>query len=325
MKEISDELRAKLDVLGDPIRELRLRKENCAVLGFTDHRVKALDLPHDEWALFGINELYRYMPVERFDLWFEIHPWDDIDKEKPDEIPLPWPKHVDLLRNGFSGHQPMAEGFPLPVYLLEDRSDVPTGTAYPKQAVEDDIPRWGKYKTSTPAWMMSLAIAAGFEKISMFGVDMATDTEYANQRPCCEFLIGIAEGRGIEVHIPDASDLCHSFGQYAWGGGDAFTRRLIDREKWLDEQLAEYKKLHANIEGAYKNKSAELEELYRVEKTKCEGSLHEILGHLAGVKYMKRSWAVPAASDDKGPHPDRTADPRTGISETGVLMPAQSE
>ena len=75
MKPISDELRAKLDVLGDPIRELRLRKENICLLGFTDHRRLALELPHDEWALVGLNELYRYMPVERFDLWMELHPW----------------------------------------------------------------------------------------------------------------------------------------------------------------------------------------------------------------------------------------------------------
>ena len=325
MHPIGDELLAKLDLLGDPIRALRLRKENICLLGFTDHRRLALELPHDEWALVGLNELYRYMPVERFDLWMELHPWADLDAEKPDEIPPPWPKHVDVLRQGFTGHEPMAKGFPLPVYLLKHRADTPMGTAYPKQAVEDDIGPWGEYKTSTPAWMMGLAIAAGFQKIHVYGVDMATDTEYANQRPCCEFLLGVAVGRGIEVHLPNESDLLHSFGQYAWGGGDLITRRLIDREKWLEEQRKQYVQQHVQLEAAIKSKRAELEEVYRVEKSKCEGSIHEILGQLAGVRYMKRSWAVSVASDNKGPHPDRTADPQTGITEANVLAVSQSE
>jgi hypothetical protein len=38
-------------------------------------------------------------------------------------------------------------------------------------------------------------------------VDMRADEEYSYQRANCEYLIGLARGKGIKVHIPEVSPL----------------------------------------------------------------------------------------------------------------------
>jgi len=308
----------------DPLRQLRQRKSKIAIVGFTEHRQQALDLDPDEWALYGLNELYRYMPLDRFDLWCEIHDWDGLAQETDDEVPPPWPRHVEVLSRGFDGHPATKGGFSVPVYMQQRRPDVAKSHALPKQWIEDDLAdtgmrgKLGQYKTSAPAWMLGQCIAAGFEEIHLYGIDMATLTEYAEQRSCMEFLMGVAAGRGIKVSVPDTSDLLHSVGQYAFGGGDVFTKKLIEREGWLNDQLQQHQSLRQQIEKAYQEKRDELNEMHRVEVARVEGKTHEIIGQLQNLQYMKRSWAVPV-SDAKGPHPDRTKDPRTGIGPGDAL------
>lgn len=57
----------------------------------------------------------------------------------------------------------------------------------------------------------------------MYGVDMAQDTvlhaEYREQRPSCEYFIGIAEGAGIKVVLPPGSDLLKSSHWYGFDEG----------------------------------------------------------------------------------------------------------
>ncbi len=36
---------------------------------------------------------------------------------------------------------------------------------------------------------------------------MATGSEYEFERPCCEYWLGIAEGRGVTIAVPDSSPL----------------------------------------------------------------------------------------------------------------------
>jgi hypothetical protein len=56
--------------------------------------------------------------------------------------------------------------------------------------------------------MFTLAMMDGFERIELFGINMGSDTEYAYQRANMEYLIGFARARGIEVYIPQLSNLC---------------------------------------------------------------------------------------------------------------------
>lgn len=64
------------------------------------------------------------------------------------------------------------------------------------------------YWNSSIAYAMALAIHEGAEEIGIYGVDMKGDDEYGYQKPNMEYLVGLARGKGIKVHIPDESPLC---------------------------------------------------------------------------------------------------------------------
>lgn len=76
---------------------------------------------------------------------------------------------------------------------------------FPFEAVEASV---GDYWCSSIGYMLSLAIHEQAEEIALFGVDMRGDDEYGYQKPNCEYLIGLARGRGIKVLIPEQSPLC---------------------------------------------------------------------------------------------------------------------
>jgi hypothetical protein len=55
--------------------------------------------------------------------------------------------------------------------------------------------------------MLAMAMDEGYKEIHLYGVDMANGSEYQDQRPSCEYFIGLARGAGIIVAIPSTSDL----------------------------------------------------------------------------------------------------------------------
>ena len=84
-------------------------------------------------------------------------------------------------------------------------SYLPGSIKYPLDEVIADV---GDYFCSSIAYMLALAIHEKAEEILLCGVDMRADEEYGHQRPNCEYLIGLARGRGIKVTIPEQSPLC---------------------------------------------------------------------------------------------------------------------
>lgn len=68
-----------------------------------------------------------------------------------------------------------------------------------------NFPRWDQedWYNDSPAYMLALAIHEGAEEIGIYGVDLADKPEYGLQKPCLDFLIGVAMGKGIKVHLPE--------------------------------------------------------------------------------------------------------------------------
>lgn len=103
--------------------------------------------------------------------------------------------YLDLLR-----------GVWVPLYMQESYESIPSAQRYP---FEDVARTLGKpYWNSSIAYAMALAIHEGASEIGVYGVQMDATDEYSYQRYNMEWLIGLAEGRGIKVHIPDQSPLC---------------------------------------------------------------------------------------------------------------------
>jgi len=128
---------------------------------------------------------HRYQPnaVRFIDRWFELHP------------------NIERLRDGWLSwaidNQVVCE-------LQEVHPELENSSAY---SIEHITERFGRYFTSTASYMLASAIDAGATHISLYGLNMSTDGEYMQQRPCCEYLIGLARGMGIEVFVNDGSPL----------------------------------------------------------------------------------------------------------------------
>jgi hypothetical protein len=101
--------------------------------------------------------------------------------------------------------------------LQEPHPELSHSAAYP---LDEITARFGRYFTSTVSYMIAMAIHAHASEIFLFGVDMKTSSEYAYQRPCVEYMIGLAQGSGIEVCIHDQSPLLKSKGLYGYEKGE---------------------------------------------------------------------------------------------------------
>jgi len=104
----------------------------------------------------------------------------------------------------------------------------------------------GEHLTSTPAYMMALAILSGATEIGVYGVDMAVDDhEYFHQRPVMYAWIGYARGLGIKVTIPKESSLFTD--SYVEG----MNSRPDETPPFTEEQFLGMAKIHADRIASY--------------------------------------------------------------------------
>lgn len=319
------------------------KRDKVCIVGFTGHRELALELDRDEWEIWGLNELYRYMPVAVFDRWFEVHGREYLEKDEDGQ------RHIHDLKS-----------LSIPIYMQVHHEDIPASVRFPKEELCKTLD--SEYFTNCPAWMLGMAIAMGFSEILMVGVDMAQDTEYSTQRPCCEYWLGRAQGAGIKAHVAPMSDLLKSVGLYGYDDeGSLLYRKLNDRLKWLhaqdNERLAALRKMEqeyttktaeirrrvAMAEGAlaelklqrkserrdqrisaveaeikdWRQKGENLDADYNNKNTRLAAERNQIIGGIQDVNYIMRSWLVKADSVDGGLVPDRSKDARTGIAPAG--------
>jgi len=71
--------------------------------------------------------------------------------------------------------------------------------SYPLDAIINNFQT--DYFTNTVDYALALAIYQGYTVINLYGINMASPSEYAYQKPGCEYWIGQAMGRGIKVSI----------------------------------------------------------------------------------------------------------------------------
>lgn len=181
------------------------------------------DLVHeqgDDVELWGLNASYTWMP--RWDRWFEMH-----DRGKYDHF--------------VGEHLAWLQAAECPVYMVQHYADIPHSQAFPVERATQNG-RFRSLFTSSVAYMLGLAVAEGFQEIRLCGIDMAMESEYAHQRAACEYWIGVAEGLGIKVTIPDVSPI----GKAAlYGHGSPDTNRMI--LDWTDRMETERIRRHEDF------------------------------------------------------------------------------
>lgn len=237
-----------------------------AIVGFTPTMAEAIPLLDDPaWHVWGMNNLHAQPTfaglASKFDEWFDLHPAGAISSDA---------QHADWLARGADG---------VPVWTWEPRPEWPTARRYPREEVTE---RFGKYFTNTVSWQVALALlrimahspdgarAPEGSAIAIFGVDMATSSEYAAQRPSVEYFLGIAAGAGVEVILPERSDLLKCAQLYGEQDG-GFRAMLDERREILTKQLAEHE---ATVAQATAN-------------------VHALRGALEQVNYISGVWTQP--------------------------------
>lgn len=170
-----------------------------------------------EVEIWGLSDAYRFL--NRWDRWFEIH--------TPDEDGL-YRGFTDWLEDRAEQHFAWLWDCGIPVYtnVLDER--LPTSVAFPFDAIGS---RYRHYWTSTVSYMLSLAAYEGVDEIHLWGIEMAGGTEFAHQRPCTEYWLGVLETQGCRIYIPDCSPILKPMGE-TYG---ISTRQPIDTAAILDQ------------------------------------------------------------------------------------------
>jgi len=230
-----------------------------AIVGFaqTSNHLAPYDDP--EYEIWGINEEYVLETLQtsdgrpRWDRWFQLHKrWDFTRNNNAND-----PKHFEWLKL-----QRAVEEGGFPIYMQEHWDDIPASVPFPL----DDVCRYSRggrdgndgYFTNTISYLLAFAAWSntpegkayfgrdeGFKRVEIYGVEMASGTEWEYQRPNLEYHIGMARAHGVEVILPEVCRIAQGR-LYAWE-----VSRMINRQE-LEFRLGALKKAEAD-EGARLN------------------------------------------------------------------------
>lgn len=136
------------------------------------------------WEIWAHATVHPY--CKRVDRYFDLHPWEWISTK-------PVPGYLEWLRTVRT-----------PIYMQRKFREVPASLRFPKERLLAEFPR---YFTSHAAWMVALALTEGVTHLGFYGIHYALDEEHKKQRTGCEFWMGVAVGRGVQIVNPPGSPL----------------------------------------------------------------------------------------------------------------------
>lgn len=249
--------------------------EGCkkvAIVGCAETKSQA-PFGDQSWEIWGVNNLYLHIP--RWTRWFEIH------SVAYDEIKRKWFRRMNPdLKKGTYEWSDEFRGQPAgdyiaglakmecPVYMQRRWDAIPGSKPYPLKEILARFPR--QYFTNTISWMLALAIYEDFEEIHVYGVDMAVGSEYYYQRPSVEYFLGLIEGAGKKLYIPDEADLLKT--RFLYGFGET-------------EKCAWDKKIK-NMLASMEQRKAQAQQNHDA----AEAQVHQYIGALMAIKEVNKIW-----------------------------------
>jgi hypothetical protein len=202
-----------------------LRSSKVAIVGFASETMGFAPYDDPDCEIWILNMLHAHVP--RWDRLWELHDMATLAQET-EELKRDT-DHLGVLRAERSR----------PIYMIEVQPTIPMSRRHNIEALTDHFSRLCEklaktpYFTSTFAYMIATAVIGIIqrrenrwvpergEEIYICGVEMLNGEEYAYQRSNAEFLVGVALGHGIQVHIPDRSALLESDGMYGYANGES--------------------------------------------------------------------------------------------------------
>jgi len=189
------------------------------------------DQTRTDCDLFVLNEMVSRGSIPTADYVIQIHKpvvWRS-SQNRNDK------KHYDWLKTQTK----------IPVLMQERYEDVPASVKYPLDEIMAEFKGAERYFTSSVAYGLAYAIYKKYRRIEVYGVEMETNTEYAHQRPCVAYWVGVAYGKGIEVDYHSRQFFASPL--YGYDGDitiplETYEERVKVLSKEAEIVLAEYKK-----------------------------------------------------------------------------------
>lgn len=220
-----------------------------AIIGKAPSSVALAPYGDPSWDVWILNTLGHANEVPRWDRQFELH---DLELTKAKE----YGDYYQWLANQTR-----------PVYLRDEPpKDFKAGVRFPLGLIQNHLSYLAgrSYLTNTVSLMVALAIyehenGQPISDIGLWGVDMAQHalrgaghvgwftSEYARQRPSVEYWIGVAEGKGIRVHIPPQSDILKAACVYGYHTTDRFKKfqaRRVELQQRVGNAQSNEQKFH---------------------------------------------------------------------------------
>lgn len=273
------------------VEEPEIRRK-IAIVGFT---ISYEDAPwgDPEWDVFPCNNLHTQVGPERTAQatgWFNLHDLSKLEDEKAGPGVYD-PIHAKFLKEAHC-----------PVLVLKPKPEWPTSIEFPRQEILDFWAEHGiagkRYFTNSVSWMTAWAILRlkstgdGTGEIGLWGIDMAQGSEYAAQRPSCEYWLGIAEGLGIKVTIARRADLLRCAFLY---GDDEYAEDFVVKMRARTTEL-EGRLNDMNVQVA--NHLSQLEQMRYMQ--------HQLTGALESQRYIEAVWLQPEGTRKGGADPYST-------------------
>lgn len=187
-------------------------RRKVAIVGTAPSSRDLAPFKDPSWEIWVIK-LFNAVP--RWDRWYEIHDYT-AGKAR-------WPKEYLSF---------LATKHGKPVFTQGTVPEIPDSVPFPKDELLAKFPR---YFTNSISWMIAHALHEGVNEIGLWGVDMAQASEYAHQRPCVEYFLGLAQGLGVSIHVPQQSDIMKSHKLYAFDGDHSL---MAKTRAWRSEMQA---------------------------------------------------------------------------------------
>jgi len=216
------------------LRKARKDKKTVAFVGLAPTSCSLAPFDDLDVEIWCLNESHAFPQwLKRWDRWFQIHAdhswqriiakrdvvdhFDWLQKEHPSERESRTYKKTSLFarlrhilhKDEFTHEEKRKEKNLKPIYMQYWHPQVPNSVGYPLREVNQLAfnnfwrgDKKVKYYTSTFCYMMGIAMLEKFERVEIYGFEMADEIEYVQQKAAAEFWIGLALGKGVEVYTP---------------------------------------------------------------------------------------------------------------------------
>lgn len=201
---------------GETNASVKLEPKQVCILG-TAETMK--DAPFDDpsWEMWSIAPVIGTPGLKRVDRLLELHDRDS------------WGPRVAEINES-----------KIPVWMRKHYEEIPLSEEFP---IERILGKFRRYFTNSISYLIAHAILEGYTDIALFGVHMANQTEYAKQRPSCEYFLGYAEALGINIWIPEEADMLKAARLYGYEAGSVITTKLNHLLQDMSGKQAEYRRL----------------------------------------------------------------------------------